>query len=57
MANVKISIPIYINNSFFLDEPAYASIAIYAKPQMAIHQSCTRVKTKRAFTVFINILF
>jgi len=57
MANVKISIPIYINISFFLDEPAYVSITIYASPQIAIHQSCTRVKIKRAFIVFNNILF
>jgi hypothetical protein len=57
MANVKISIPKYIKISFFLEEPAYAFIAIYAKPQIAIHQSCTRVKIKRAFIVFNNILF
>ena len=57
MASVKISNPKYIKISFFFEVPAYAFIAIYAKPQIAIHQSCTNVKIKRAFIVLNILLF
>jgi hypothetical protein len=46
-----------MNISFFLDAPAYVSIRIYARPQMAIHQSWISVKIKRAFIVLNILLF
>lgn len=45
----------YMPISLLFDSPAIASIAMYARPHIAIHHNCISVKIKRAFTV-LNIL-